>query len=435
MRISASSGRGGCDRRAFLRIGSAGLLGLTLPKMLQLEGEGATRMTGGTHERATGVILIWLQGGPSTIDMWDMKPEAPEEVRGTFRPVATALPGVQVCEHLPRLAQILNRVTLVRSLHHVINDHGAGAKYVLTGRLPSATAEAPSLGSLAAALLPPADGIPAFITVGLGSSIGAGQLGPAYGPLRVDLQAGPPQLEGLTLPKIFPVAALEDRERLRRRLDQSLAELDSSGLPAELDRFQQQALDILRADKTRRALDVGAERPAVQAEYGYSTVGRGALAACRLIEAGARFVTLGTGDWDTHGSSHFRNLRDELLPSLDQALSALITDLDRRGLLARTIVYCVGEFGRTPRLNVAGGRDHWPGSMATILAGGGFQRGYVHGATDRLGTEPRLNPCTPQDVAATIFHRLGFEPTHRLATLRDASVFPEGRVLKPLLTT
>ncbi len=439
------SGRTG-DRRTFLQIGSAGLLGLTLADLLRAEAGRA----GSTDKRVKAVIVVFLDGGPSTIDMWDQKPDAPAEVRGEFRPAATAVPGVRVCEYLPKLATVMDRVTVVRSLHHVIADHPAGSRYVLTGRLPG-PADPPALGSLAAALLPPGPGIPPAVALktgydfGLGG-VGTGRLGAAHGPLRIDLSGettGSVRAEGVSLPDALPVTEFEDRERLRRNLDRAFAGLDQSGLPARLDRFQQQAVDVLRSDRVRRALDVGAEPGGVRRSYGLTdtnllvgdspVLARGLLAARRLIEAGTRFVTVGARtDWDTHRDG-FRRLKGELLPTLDRALPALLADLDGRGLLAETIVYCVGEFGRTPRVNAQGGRDHWPQAMAALLAGGGLRRGHVYGETDRNGTVPTKDPCTPEDVAATVFDRLGFPPAHRLPALRDTPIFPEGRVLEGLV--
>ena len=398
------------------------------------------------------MIFVFLDGGPSTIDMWDMKPGAAAEIRGEFRPIATAVPGLQVCEHLPKLARVADRLTVVRSLHHVIIDHPASSRYILTGRLPGPAADSPALGPLAASLLGATPGIPASLLLKTGyeyglTMVGAGRLGPAYGSLRVDLSGdrhvAASQLSGVSLPDSLPVKELEERERLRRRLDGAFAALDRSGLPGRLDRFQQQAIDILRSDKVRRALDVNAEPARVRAAYGLLDANRltgderelacGLLAARRLIEAGARFVTVGSrGDWDTH-RDQFGVLRKALLPTLDRGLPALIADLDDRGLLDETVVYCVGEFGRTPRVNSQGGRDHWPGAMAALVAGGGFRRGYVHGQTDAQGVAPDRDQCTPESMAATVFQALGFPPTHRQATLGNAPMFPEGRVVNDLL--
>jgi len=447
--VGASAGGRG-DRRAFLKVGSAGLLGLTLPSLLRLEAAQSGQPAG--RKKATGVILVFLDGGPSTIDMWDMKPDAAAEVRGEFRPAATAVTGVRICEHLPKLARVMDRATLVRSLHHVIPDHFAGSRYVLSGRLPDRATDPPALASLATALLPPAVGAPLAVSLALGYDFGLsegsgpGRLGAAFGPLRLELgsglAAGAP-IEGVSLPDALPVAELNDRDRLRRRLDRSFAALDRSALPKQLDRFQQQALDVLRSDKVRCALDIRSEPATIHKAYGLADntylsgdspdLARALLAARRLIEAGVRFVTVGArSGWDTH-QNQFTRMRTELLPTLDRALPALIEDLDARGLLDETVVYCVGEFGRTPRVDANGGRDHWPQAMAALVAGGGFRRGHVHGATDRHGTAPSEGACTPADVAATVFHLLGFPPDHRLATVRDTTIFPDGRVLDGLI--
>jgi hypothetical protein len=449
MRRASAIVDGRDDRRAFLKVGSAGLLGLTLPQLLRLEAAEISRSAG--RRKATNVILIFLDGGPSTIDMWDMKPDAAMEIRGEFRPIATTVTGVQICEHMPKLAQVMDRVTLVRSLHHVIPEHSASSHYVLSGRLPDRAADPPSLGSLAASLLPPAIGAPSVVTLTTGyefglSSASPGRLGMAYDALRIDASKaiiGGASLQGVSLPDTLTVTELDDREKLRRRLDQSFAAHDRSGLPKQLDRFQQQALDMLRSDKVRRALDTQSETPSVLKAYKLSAIrprpgdspefARALLAARRLIEAGVRFVSVGARtNWDTH-DNQFLNLRNSLLPTLDGAVPALIADLDERGLLAETVVYCVGEFGRTPRVNARGGRDHWPQAMAALVAGGGFRQGHVYGSTDRHGTAPSEGACTPEDIAATIFHLLGFPPTHRLATLRDATIFPDGRVLDGVL--
>jgi hypothetical protein len=423
------------NRRAFLRVGSAGLLGLSLADLLR--SESLARPGDQDRGRATGVILIWLGGGPSTIDMWDMKPDAPPEIRGAFRLIATRVGGLQVCEHLPHLAQVMDRVTLVRSLHHAVNDHLVGTSYVMTGNRPSASTDFPSLGSLAARMLPAKPGVPPYLRLGTGVfSDRPGFLGAAYGPFVVAGGAAGlgGRLEGLSLPEEFSLAELEDRERLRQALERSFRRLDRTEIPSRLNRFQQQALDILRSDRVAGALELDQEPKESRRRYGPTPLGRGALAARRLIEAGVRFVTLALGGvWDTH-SKCFPALKDNLLPELDQALSALIGDLDERGLLRQTVVYCVGEFGRTPRINDSVGRDHWPQSMAAILAGGGFKAGYVHGRTDRFGREPDTDPCIPEDVSATIFDRLGIGPETKLPlpSGREVPLFPGGAPISQL---
>jgi hypothetical protein len=424
-------------RRDFLKVGTAGLLGLTLADVLRQESRAAP---GKTRPRASGVILLWLGGGPATIDMWDLKPNAPDSIRGEFRPIPTKAPGVQICEHLPKTAALMDRCALVRSLQHGITAHGPGTVYMATGHPPSAALEYPALGSVAARVLPAPAGVPPYVVFGGARAGGyagtAGFLGPGYNPFLVEGDAGRDRfrVEGVALPDGFTAEQLADRKALRDRFDARFRDLDAADVPASLDRFQQQALDILRSDRTRQAFDLEREQPAVRESYGRFGFGRSVLAARRLIEAGARFVTVGLGGWDTH-AGNFRTLRQQLLPQLDQALSALIADLDTRGLLGRTVVYCAGEFGRTPRVNGTAGRDHWARSMAVFLAGGGLRGGCVHGATDDLGSAPESNPCSPADVAATIFHALGVPPTHEVQTPsgRPLAIFRDGRVLEALV--
>ncbi len=425
----------GFHRRDFLRVGAAGMLGLGLADALRWP---ASAGAGGPGARkpATGVIQIWLSGGPATIDMWDLKPGAPEEVRGEFRPIATAAPGVAIGEHLPRLAKVMDRCVVVRSLNHTISAHGPGTTYMATGNRPSAALEYPALGSMAARVLPGRRGVPPYVTFTAlregAPAVGAGYLGPAYGPFEVAGEPGRGALDarGVSLPAEMSLGALEDRDALRAGLDRGLRDLDASGVMAGLDRFHRDAVEILRSDRVRSALDLAREPERLRDDYGRTPLGQGALAARRLIEAGARFVTLGFGGWDTH-AGNFGALRNNLLPPLDAALSALIRDLESRGLLDETIIVCAGEFGRTPRVNGGAGRDHWSRSMAALLAGGGFPGGSAYGATDAHGMAPAVDPCSPDDLAATIFQRLGYGPRHEVpaATGRPISLFREGKVL------
>jgi hypothetical protein len=424
-----------CHRRDFLRVGAAGMLGLGLADLLRLEASAAP-----ARRKATGAILIWLAGGPATIDVWDLKPDAPEEVRGDFRPIDTAARGVRVCEHLPRTAKVMDRCCLVRSLAHSIPEHGVATRYLTTGNLPTPALEHPSLGSLAAKVLPPPAGVPPYVTFGeepnVNPAAGAGFLGAAYNPFEVqgDPRRGRLRVQGIGLPDGFALNDLADRDRLRGAFDARFRALDGADLPASLDRFHQQALDILRSDKTRRAFELDREPEPVREAYGRSTFGQAALAARRLIEAGARFVTVAVGGWDTH-AANFAALRGQLLPLLDRTLAALVADLDGRGLLDSTLVYCAGEFGRTPKINRAAGRDHWAQSMAALLAGGGFKRGYAHGTTDGHGMAPASDPCSPADVAATVFRALGIDPKSEVmtATGRPVTLFREGKVIDRLL--
>jgi hypothetical protein len=439
----------GFYRRDFLKIGAAGLFGLTLPQLLQMEARARASQPAGRARgrRATSVIMVWLAGGPATIDMWDLKPNAPEGIRGEFRQIPTSADGVQISEHLPRMARVMDQCTLVRSLAHSIPAHGPATVFMTTGNKPTPALQYPSIGSLVTRLLPAERGVPPYVTFNElrnGSAGQAGYLGTAYNPFVVEGAAGAGggrgaaaslRVRGITLPTGFTLEQLENRDRLLRNFDSTFQAAErSADLVDGLDTFHRQALEILRSDRTRNAFDLAQEPDSLRQRYGQTPFGQGALAARRLIDAGVRFVTLSLGGWDTHGQN-FNSLRTRLLPQLDQTLSALIQDLAARGTLDHTIVYCAGEFGRTPRINRNAGRDHWSRSMAVVLAGGGFKRGYVHGTTDSQGMAPATEPCTPDDVASTIFHCLGLDPHQELTTPtgRPVQLFREGHLLPRLL--
>jgi hypothetical protein len=341
----------------------------------------------------------------------------------------------------------MNKCTIVRSLAHAIPSHGPATVHMTTGNRPTPALQYPSLGSLVTRLLPGAQGVPpyvAFNELRNGSAGLAGYLGTSYNPFIVEGAgnangrggtAGNLRVRGITLPTGFTLDQLENRDRLLQRFDRGLADSDRQADVVEgLDTFHQQALDILRSDRTRNAFNLQQETESLRTRYGNTPFGQGALAARRLVEAGVRFVTISTGGWDTH-SQTFNAHKTRLLPNLDQTLSALIKDLDDRGQLDSTIVYCAGEFGRTPKINQRTGRDHWARSMATVIAGGGFKRGYAHGTTDANGMAPATEPVIPDDVAATIFHQLGIEPSHELQTTtgRPIQIFREGKVVAKLL--
>jgi hypothetical protein len=436
----------GFHRRDFLQIGSAGLLGLSLPTLLRSEAVAAD----GKKAKAKGVILIWLAGGPATIDMWDNKPEAPEGIRGEFKSIDTKATGIQFSECLPKMAEQADKVTVVRSLAHTIPSHGPGTVFMTTGNKPTPALQYPSLGSLCAKLLTVEKGVPPYVSfqdLRNGTAGGSGYLGAAYNPFGVENGSGGGggkpggggggnmQVRGITLPKDFTLEDLEKRDKLLKGFDNGFRELDSKGNIVEgLDAFHQQALDVLRSDRTKKAFDLAKEKDTVRDAYGKNQFGQGVLAARRLIEAGVRFVTISTGGWDTHGQN-FNALKTRLLPNLDVTLATLIKDLDERGMLNDTIVYCAGEFGRTPKINKNAGRDHWARSMACVVAGGGLKRGYAHGTTDASGMAPATEACTPDDVASTIFNQLGIDSHQELQTPtgRPVQLFREGKVIEKLI--
>ncbi len=430
----------GFHRRDFLQVGSAGLLGLTLPQLLRAEATPA-----GSKAKAKGVILVWLAGGPATIDMWDNKPEAPEGIRGEFKSIDTKAKDVQFSEHLPKMAGVADKVTVVRSLAHTIPSHGPATVFMTTGNKPTAALQYPSLGSLCAKLLPVEKGVPPYVSfqdlrngvAGLG-----GYLGSAYNPFGVEGSAGGKgqgnmTVRGITLPPGVSLEDLEKRDKLLDGFDKGFRQFDAGGDVVEgLDAFHKQALDILRSDRTKKAFELGKEKDTLRESYGNNPFGQGVLAARRLIESGVRFVTISTGGWDTHGQN-FNNLKTKLLPNLDGTLATLIKDLDDRGLLESTIVMCAGEFGRTPKINKNAGRDHWARSMACVIAGGGFKRGYAHGTTDASGMAPATDAVTPDDVSATIFQQLGIDPHKELQTPtgRPVQLFREGQVVSGIVAS
>ena len=420
-----------CSRRRFLQIGSTGVLGIGLADLLR-----AQSAMPRPNARATGMIFIWLGGGPATIDMWDPKPNAPREIRGEFQPIATSIPGVQFSELMSRTAKILDRSVLVRSLAHNIPDHGPGAQYVMTGNKPSAALEHPSIGSLAASLLPGSAGMPAYFTIGQSAYTGAGFLGAEHDPFRIASSRfkATYDLEGVVLPPNMTRQQFEARRRLSDVVNgEFVRRHEGADIVPTLSKFQQDAHDILTSNRIGKAFDIATEPESIRKMYGEGELGRNVLVARRLIEAGARFVTIGTEGWDTH-ANNFDALRG-LVPPLDQALAALVTDLEERGRLRETLVVCGGEFGRTPQINPQAGRDHWSRAMSFFLAGGGLKAGYVHGSADDKGLDPIDGGCSPDDLAATLLSLFGFEPNHQVHTTagRPIELFEYGKEIKELI--
>ena len=438
----------GFHRRDFLQIGSAGLLGLTLPQLLQLEACAAARTDSADQKiHAKSVIMVWLAGGPATIDMWDNKPEAPEGIRGEFKSIRTKAKGIEFSEHLPKMAEVADKVSVVRSLAHTIPSHGPATFFMTTGNKPTPAVQYPSMGSICSKLLSVEVGVPNYVSFSElrnGTAGGAGYLGTGYNPFTVEGvgggggkggATGALRVRGISLPTGFTLEELEKRDQLLRSFDKGFKGLDDdASLVDGLDSFHKKALDILRSDKTKKAFNLGQEKQELREAYGKGGFALSAIAARRLIEAGVRFVTISLGGWDTHGQN-FNALKTRQLPQLDQTLSMLIQDLDQRGLLDSTIVLCAGEFGRTPKINKNKGRDHWARSMACVVAGGGFKRGYAHGTTDASGMSPATEPMTPDDLASTIFHQLGVDPHQELQTPtgRPVQLFREGKVIEKLI--
>jgi Protein of unknown function (DUF1501) len=440
-------------RRELLRIGGASLLGLNVAELARLRAgaaEQAASSAGESFGRQNSCVFIFLFGGPSHIDLWDMKPAAPVEVRGDFRPIATTVPGVQVCEHLPLLAQQMERVCLVRSMHHQMPVHGPACSEMYTGReypLAPVTDEArpedwPSLAALATRFGPRPHGLPPAAVVpwhtqfdGQSRRIAgqtAGRMGEQFDPflMAADLRSAVFDTRRLYLPDGFPTTRLDDRRRLLGELGAAARSL-GEGRSVEIFRqHQETAYGMLADGRIARAIDLAREPEPTHERYGPTIFGRSLLAARRLVEAGVPLVTVNWYDesvtekvsplWDQHNHI-FPTLKDRMLPVFDRALTAFLADLAERELLETTLVAATGEFGRTPKIGQftqnnmteKTGRDHWPHAFTVLLAGGGVRGGQVYGATDRLGGHVKDNPTTPSDLAATMLKHLGIDPRQR----------------------
>lgn len=436
----------GINRRDFIHLGAAGAfgLGLNLPTILQAQERARAN---GIETRDVSLIFLFLHGGLSTIDTWDMKPNAPAEFRGEFNPIATNVPGIQVCEHLPISARHQDKFSLVRSFRHHNSDHGASDHYIFTGYFPQAgfnpslspNNQKPAFGSVIARKLGPRGGVPPYVCLPrIHPSGGPAYLGSSVAPFVIDADPNAPDF---TVPDIVPPPSLatnrlESRRELLRQLDryQESAERNANRHARAVSDYQREAFNLMVSPEARRAFDLQAESPRLRDEYGRNTLGQSCLMARRLVEAGVRCVTIDHSNWDTH-DNNFTTLRRELLPYLDSGIAALFRDLADRGMLERTLVCITGEFGRTPRINRNAGRDHWGPSFTVALGGGGVRGGRVIGASDARAERPAGNPHGPENLAATIYHLMGIDITEEFLTPegRPVAIVNGGRVMRELL--
>jgi hypothetical protein len=427
----------GVTRREILRVGAVSALGLTLTDFMRL------RSAAAAPQRDVSCILIWLDGGPSHLDTFDLKPDAPIEVRGEFRPIATNVPGIQICEHLPLTAQQMDRVAVLRSLTSSLGDHDTASQFMLTGTPPSPSVEHPSYGAVVAyetlsaprsgpgarsqepgAALPPYVIVPA-LRASAGS--GAGFLPARCRPFAIggDPSRAEFRVQDLFLPEEVTSGRLDRRRAFLKAMDAFSRAVESGPATQGRDAAFEQAYRLITSQEAKQAFDLTREPQAMRDRYGRHRLGQSCLLARRLIEAGSRFVTVTDTGWDHH-QNVFRAMREGFpgkLPGLDKAYSALLEDLRQRGLLASTLVLLMGEFGRTPKVNSAGGRDHWPRASFVCLAGGGVRGGQVIGATDARGEAPDERPLTPQDLACTIYALLGIDAGKEYLT-------PDGRPIR-----
>ena len=458
---------GPVSRRSFLEIGAIGATGLGLSDLLRLRAEAGTT----TVADDTAVIFLWMSGGFSHIDTYDMKPEAPAEYRGDFKPVKTNVPGIEVTELFPLHTKVADRFSLIRSISHDFSDHGGGHKQMMTGRIPKTPVgtvnDAPACPSIVAKMRDHiARGLPHSIYM-TGDyhnvdifAFGSAYLGPAYTPFLVP---GNPSKKGWQVNNLVlandMATRLADRRSLLEGVDRLRRDVDRSGAMAAMDRFTTKAYDLLTSEAARNAFDLSQESAEVRERYGNHSWGQRALLARRLVEAGSSFVSVvlenpdipgglpfgTTGNWDCHAiNCHIFNDLRYRAPYYDQVVTALIEDLYNRGLDKRVLVVATSEFGHTPRLEYQvgtatgvkqPGRDHWPRAMSTLVSGGGLRMGQVVGSTNAKGEDPKDRPLTPNDLWATIYRHLGIDYTHSFLDHagRPMPILPFGNPIRELI--
>jgi uncharacterized protein (DUF1501 family) len=424
----------GMKRRDFLRIGALGT-GLSLSGYLRLAAAGDV-----SKARAKSAIFINLTGGPSHMDTFDLKPDAPAEFRGQFNPIKTNVPGVEISEHLPKLAQCADKFAILRGVTHTLGAHELGTEYVNCGNRPLPSLEYPGYGAVVTKELGGPQDLPPFVAIP-NSNQRAGFLGVQYAPLNTTSSPKPGQpygVRGISLGNGITIEEIERRNSLLADIDKTFAAVESnSQLLTGLDRFTEQARAIITSRRAREAFDVSQESPAFAKPFGTTPFGMSCLLGTRLIESGVRFVTLTLGGWDTH-QSNWSTLKNKLLPDLDTGLASLLGGLSEKGLLETTTVFVTGEFGRTPKINTRnaeGGRDHYPRCMFMLMGGGGVKGGQVLGESDETASAPKNDGFSPDDVAATFYHTLGIDHTqeYHTNTGRPITIVRDGHVIQKLL--
>jgi hypothetical protein len=451
--LLGSSQTGYCDRlnrRQALRIGGAGLIGgLTLPRFFQMEAQAATTKPA----PAKACIFLFLEGGPSTIDMWDLKPDAPAEIRGPYRPIATSVSGTFFGEHCPLTAKIAHKIALLRSHTHNDNGHTTGYHYMMTGyradfadgtnsRVPN-NVLFPSLGSIVSRELGPRTSVPVYVNLPDPMQAGGpGFYGAEHAPFVIETDPVQPDFEvrDLRLPDGSDSKRLSSRRRLlagieKLERDRSAGKLPGTDRAGLMSTYYEKAYDLITSPAAKEAFRIQAEPDSVRANYGYTALGQSALLARRLVEGGCRFVGIDHGSWDTHFTC-FPSLENDLIPHADQAFSALVLDLEQRGLLDSTLVVMMGEMGRTPRINAQAGRDHWSQAQSVLFAGGGMKPGRVVGTTDKQAAYPTSDPVSVEDLLRTIFHQMGIDTTKQYLTPlgRPVPIVSGGQVVTKLIS-
>src|SRR3954469_4967670 len=422
----------GVRRRDFLRIGALGTAGLSLAGYFRLAEAGEVR-----KGRATSAIFVNLGGGPSHIDTFDLKPDAPKEFRGAVNPLAANVPGLEICEHLPRLAKCADKYTILRGVSHSLAAHDLGAKYLNTGNRPIPSLEFPGFGAVVTKEKAGVPDLPPFVAIPNTPQV-PGYLGVEYAPFSTNTtpKAGQPfTVRGITLGRGLSVGEIEKRRHLLNDLDATFRGYEKdSDLVNGLDRFSQRAYDIISSPRSREAFDISKESPNITKLFDEAPTAQSCLLAARLVESGVRFVSVAIGGWDTH-AQNFPRLKTTLLPQLDSAISGLFNALYQKGLLETTVVVVTGEFGRTPKINPNAGRDHYPRAMFVVMGGGGMKGGQVIGASDDKAMGPASGDgISPDDIAASFYHALGINPAkeYRSMSGRPIAIVRYGNPIKQL---
>lgn len=449
MKFKSGGVRNGyCDRvprRQALKIGGTGLLsGLSLPGLLALEANAASAQ----NRRVEACIMLFLEGGPSTIDMWDLKPDAPTEIRGPYKPIPTSVPTTFFGEHCVECAKIADKFTILRSHAHSDNGHQTGYHYMMTGRRASfgdgqgggapTNALYPSMGSVISRELGHRSQVPIYVNLpNMMNAGGPGFYGAEYGPFVIENDPVQPDFQVKDLELVGGVDSnrLALRKRLLASVDQALRPVASAGRSREMSTYYDKAFDLITSAEAQKAFDIHAESDTVRERYGYTSLGQCALMSRRLVEAGCRFIGVDHGSWDTHFTC-FPSLENDLIPHADRAFSALVTDLEERGLLDTTLVIMMGEMGRTPRINKEAGRDHWSAAQSVLFAGGGIEPGRVIGATNKYAERPITQPYGVEDLLQTVFHLMGIDTRKMYHTPlgRPVPILPDGQVIRELLS-
>jgi hypothetical protein len=447
------------SRRAILHAGGAAMLGMSVPSILRAAE--ASKPSGNLKVRAKQVIFLFQWGGPSHVDMFDRKPNAPEGIRGPLQSIASSCPEMPVCHQIPETAKRMHLVTQIRTVTHKMKNHNSAGYYALSGQAPPSDDQRlrdsldlfPAYGSVVDKLAPSTNGMPTFVSyphVISDGSITPGQhasfLGKAHDPLFFGEDPSSPgfKLPELSLPDGLPIDRLHRRRAMQQLVDRQAKLLDHSAEARGFDQYYERAINMLTSDKVRQAFDLSAEPEAVRDRYGRTNYGQSCLLSRRLVEAGVKFTTVyfsnsiggrstESGGWDTHGFDNTRMypiVEKYHFPITEMTLPTLLDELEERGLLDETLVVWMGEFGRTPKINDNASRDHWPQCYTVLLAGGGVKRGFVYGKSDASGMYPDEQPVRPEDLAATIYYLMGIDPA---SEIRDRNNRPLAIAGRPVL--